>query len=265
MKRALAIMAATGVDFMSDATEANVMRFDEFELDTSLFELRRSGVRIAIEPQAFDLLVFLAKNRERTVTKEEIFKAIWGDRIVSEAALSSQISAARRALGDDGTSQRMIATLHGRGFRFVRPIQGAAQAVVNESQSNIIVDTKRPWVAVLPFTNQNRDPDDDYFADGITEDIITSISKHRWMSVVARNPAFAFRNSTDSIRVIGEKLNAHYVVTGNVRKEGARFRITVQLLDSRHRTLRLVREVRPRNAGCVRASGRNIGIGRSTY
>jgi class 3 adenylate cyclase/tetratricopeptide (TPR) repeat protein len=90
----------------------------------------------------------------------------------------------------------------------------------------------KPAVAVLPFTNQNRDPDEDYFADGISEDIITSLSKHRWLTVVARNSAFGFRNSADSIRTIGNKLSAQYIVTGTVRKAGARFRITIQLIDS---------------------------------
>jgi adenylate cyclase len=90
----------------------------------------------------------------------------------------------------------------------------------------------KPAVAVLPFTNQNRDPDEDYFADGISEDITTSLSKHRWLTVVARNSAFGLRNSADSIRTIGNKLSAQYIVTGTVRKAGARFRITIQLIDS---------------------------------
>ena len=224
------------VDFMTDTADPNVIRFDEFELDTSLFELRKSGERIPVEPQVFDLLVFLAKNHARTVTKEEIFAEIWGNRIVSDAALSSQIKAARRALGDDGTSQRIITTVHGRGFRFARPVEGAAPAVAGKDQPGESdmspAVTKRPSVAVLPFTNQNRDPQEDYFADGISEDIITTISKHRWLTVVARNPAFAFRNSADSLRIIGEKLNAGYIVTGSVRKAGPRFRITVQLVDA---------------------------------
>ena len=224
------------VDFMTDTADPNVIRFDEFELDTSLFELRKSGERIPVEPQVFDLLVFLAKNHARTVTKEEIFAEIWGNRIVSDAALSSQIKAARRALGDDGTSQRIITTVHGRGFRFARPVEGAAPAGAGKDRPGepdmSPAVTKRPSVAVLAFTNQNRDPQEDYFADGISEDIITTISKHRWLTVVARNPAFAFRNSADSLRIIGEKLNAGYIVTGSVRKAGPRFRITVQLVDA---------------------------------
>ena len=230
------LIQAYRVDFMADTADPNVIRFDEFELDTSLFELRKSGERIPVEPQVFDLLVFLAKNHERTVTKEEIFAEIWGTRIVSDAALSSQIKAARRALGDDGTSQRMITTVHGRGFRFARPVDDVAPAGAGKDRPGepdmSPAVTKRPSVAVLPFTNQNRDPQEDYFSDGISDDIITTISKHRWLMVVARNPAFAFRNSTDSLRMIGEKLNASYIVAGNVRKAGPRFRITVQLIDA---------------------------------
>ena len=82
------------------------------------------------------------------------------------------------------------------------------------------------------FVNQNRDPDEDYLADGISEDIITALAKHRWLTVVARNPAFAFRNSSERIRAVGQKLEADYVVTGTVRKAGARFRITVQVVEA---------------------------------
>jgi len=225
------------VDFASETAASNVIRFDEFELDTALFELRKSGERIPVEPQVFDLLVFLARNNERTVTKEEIFAAIWGDRIVSDAALSSQIKAARRALGDDGASQRMISTVHGRGFRFVIPVENAAPIPTEKNDENrgndaLAAIAKRPSIAVLPFANLNRDPDEDYFADGISKDITTALSKNRWLTVIARNPAFAFRNSKDSIRTIGEKLNADYVVTGSVRKAGTRFRITVQVVDA---------------------------------
>jgi TolB-like protein/class 3 adenylate cyclase len=224
------------VDAMPEAANPNVIRFDEFELDTSLFELRKSGERIPIEPQVFDLLVFLARNHMRTVTKEEIFAEIWGNRIVSDAALSSQIKAARRALGDDGASQRMITTIHGRGFRFAHPMKGLTEPQLAQANDELsggpAAATEQPAVAVLPFTNENRDPEENYFANGVSEDVITSISKHRWLTVVARSPSFAFRDSADSIRIIGEKLNARYIVTGSVRKAGSRMRITVQLVDA---------------------------------
>lgn len=225
------------VDIPPETTGSHVLSFDAFELDTSLFELRKAGERVAVEPQVFDLLLFLARNHGRTVTREEIFEAIWGDRIVSDAALSGQIKAVRRALGDDGASQRFIATVHGRGFRFVASVKHAgsrpaATADERVSSEAFAKAARRPSVAVLPFINQNRDRDEDYFADGISEDIITTLSKYRWLTVVARNPSFAFRDSKESTHAIGEKLQADYLVTGTVRKAGARFRITVQVVES---------------------------------
>lgn len=228
---------AYSVDISPETAGPQVLSFEEFELDTSLFELRRAGERVPLEPQAFDLLLFLARNHERTVTRDEIFEAIWGSRIVSDAALSGQIKAARRALGDDGTSQRIISTVHGRGFRFVLPVRQVEPKTAEAHQKPALNEAlsllaRRPSVAVLPFVNQNRDRDEDYFADGISEDVITTLSKYRWLTVVARNPSFAFRDSKDSIRIIGEKLHADYLVTGTVRKAGSRFRITVQVVES---------------------------------
>jgi TolB-like protein/class 3 adenylate cyclase/predicted negative regulator of RcsB-dependent stress response len=222
-------------DSVPNATATDVIRFGTFELDTTLFELRDAGKPVSVEPQAFDLLLLLARNHERTVTKEEIFSTIWSDRIVSDAALSSQIKAARRAIGDDGAAQKMISTVHGRGFRFVAPVEtGTLETILELPIENraLAAISSRPAVAILPFSNMNRDADEDYFADGITEDITTALAKNRWLTVVARNPAFSFRGSSDSIRRIGEQLNANYIVTGSVRKAGSRFRITAELVDA---------------------------------
>ena len=225
------------VEMTAEAVPPHVIRFGDFELDTALFELRQAGERIPLEPQVFDLLVFLARNSHRTVTREEIFTAIWGDRVVSDAALSSQIKAVRKAVGDDGTSQHTISTVHGRGFRFIAPIESGAPELAGEANggdadSTQIGAAKKPSVAVLPFTNLNQDSSEDVFAAGIAEDITTAIAKNRWLTVIARNPAFAFRGSNESIRAIGQKLNADYLVTGSVRKAGTRFRITVQVVDA---------------------------------
>ncbi len=235
------------VDMESDGSAPDVLYFEDFELDLSLFELRRAGERVTVEPQVFDLVVFLARNNDRVVTREEVFRAIWGDRIVSDSALSGQIKAARRVLGDDGASQRIIATVHGRGFRFVADVSHGpskkdpapaveadppVQLELPQAGERFAAAAHKPSVAVLPFTNLNHDREEDYFADGVSEDITTALSKNRWLSVVARNPAFAFRDSNDSVRSIGEQLRADYIVTGNVRKAGTRFRITVQVADT---------------------------------
>jgi TolB-like protein/class 3 adenylate cyclase/Tfp pilus assembly protein PilF len=230
-------IVAYRVEINPGAGVAGNLRFDDFELDLARFQLREAGAPVPVEPQVFDLLVFLARNRDRTVTRDEVFAAIWGDRIVSDAALSSQIKAARRALGDDGASQRMIATVHGRGFRFipevaVAPTDEAAAEPGNRVEAALSAIRQRPSVAVLPFANQNRDPAEDYLADGITEDVTTALAKNRWLTVIARNPAFAFRNSSDSLRTIGKKLDADYLVTGSLRKAGDRFRVTIQVVDA---------------------------------
>jgi TolB-like protein/class 3 adenylate cyclase/Tfp pilus assembly protein PilF len=224
------------VDF-SEATPSHVIRFGRFELDTAHFELRAGGERVPVEPQVFDLLVFLARNRDRTVTREEIFIAIWGDRIVSDAALSSQIKAARRAVGDDGATQHTISTVHGRGFRFIAAIENAApdmNSAGRDANAEVAAPqtARKPSIALLPFANLNRDPGEDHFATGIAEDITTALAKHRWLKVIARNSAFAFRDSRDSLRMIGEKLGAEYIVTGSVRKACTRFRITIEVVDA---------------------------------
>lgn len=220
------------VDFGDQPNSGHVIRFHDFELDTAHFELREKGDRVPVEPQVFDLLVLLARNANRTVTKDEIFSEIWANRIVSESALSSQIKAARRAVGDDGSAQRTIATVHGRGFRFVAPIKAAPRSEEDAASDTPDVTSVKPVAAVLPFTNLNAEPSEDYLADGITEDITTLLSKHRWLNVIARNPAFAFRGSREGLRSIGQKLGAEYLVTGSVRRAGQRFRVTVQVVEA---------------------------------
>ncbi|MGI9353480.1 MAG: winged helix-turn-helix domain-containing protein [Rhizobiaceae bacterium] len=225
------------VDLSKDAPFAsNVIRFGEFALDTNLLELQQSGERIAIEPMAFDLLVYLAQNSDRTVTKEDIFSEVWNNRIVSDSALSSQIKVARKALGDDGKAQHTIRTVHGRGFRFVAKVESDSGCKVVKQLDTmgtnaIAVVSGKPSVAVLPFTNLSGDASENYFSDGITEDITTALAKNRWLIVIARNPAFAFRDSILGIRAIGEALEANYLVTGSVRRAGNRARITTEVVD----------------------------------
>lgn len=224
----------------SSTPSSDVVCFNGFELDTKLYELRSSGRPVAIEPQVFDLLVYLSKNYKRTVTKDEVQVEIWNDRIVSEAALSSLIKAARKAVGDDGEAQHTIKTIRGRGFRFVASLDNAGPAIddtsmiEDDSELMDVIDaiTKKPTVAVLPFANPSHESSEDYLADGFAEDITTALSKNRWLSVVARNSAFAFRHAKDGIRQIGEALGADYVVTGSVRKAGSRARVTVQVVDT---------------------------------
>ena len=160
-----------------------VHRFLDFELDTDLRELRRSGRAIAIEPQVFDLLQYLIEGRHRVVTREELFDNIWRGRIVSDATLSSRIKAARQAVGDTGKDQSVIQTLPRRGFRFVPTVQNAAdqttQATSSQSELPLqemeLAQARKPSLAVLPFDNLSNNSEHAFFADGLVDDIINNL------------------------------------------------------------------------------------------
>ena len=224
-------------------------RFADFEIDLARRELRRGGAIVHIEPQVFDLLVHLIRNRDRIVSKDELIEVIWHGRIVSEAALSSRISAARRALGDSGNDQSLIRTMYKRGFRFVGEPQGAASApAVAHDQGRSAPaahDTVRlapsaeplplpdkPSIAVLPFQNMSREAEQEYFADGLTEDIITGLSRQRWFFVIARNSSFTYKGAAVDVRDVASQLGVRYVLEGSVRKAANRVRVTGQLIDA---------------------------------
>ncbi len=196
--------------------------------------MRRAGQPVAVEPRTFDLLKLLARNIGRTVTREEIFAEVWHGRIVSDAALSSQISAARRALGDDGNAQKMIATIHGRGFRLLE--QATVAAAVPDSGtagSSVAERMGMPTVVVLPLASLDHDGRGSLLAQGMTEDVITALSRNRWLRVIPRTAAFALESSSFDPAELARKAGADYLVTGTVQRVGNRVRITIQTLDAR--------------------------------
>ena len=215
--------------------------FDDHTLDTDRRELRRGSKPIAVEPQVFDLLVYLVQNRDHVVSKDDLIASVWGGRIVSESTLTSRINAARKAVGDSGEGQKLIRTIPRKGLRFV----GAVRTQPHVSQpatdpSDEIHEPLRPGlplpdrpaIAVLPFTNMSGDPEQEYFSDGISEDIITALSKLRWFIVIARNSSFIYKGKAVHMKQVAGELGVGYVVEGSVRKAGDRVRITVQLNDA---------------------------------
>jgi TolB-like protein/Tfp pilus assembly protein PilF len=213
--------------------------FDDHVLDAARRELRRNGIVVPVEPQVFDLLLYLIENRERVVSKEDIYGAVWKGRFVSESTLTSRINAARMALGDSGAVQRLIRTIPRKGFRFVSEVTDGgrgfsaplpAQAATPDTAIPEPVPFHRPAIAVLPFANMGGDPEQEYFADGMTEDIITALSKWRSFLVTARNSSFAYRGRNVDVRDVGRELGVRYVLEGSVRKSGSRLRITAQLI-----------------------------------
>jgi len=212
--------------------------FREHLLDTDLRELSREQVPVAVEPQVFDLVVHLMENRARVVSKDELIDKIWHGRSVSESTLTSRINAARKAIGDNGASQALIRTIARKGFRFIGEVEIKSGAAAPEpgrslmpSQTTLALPD-RPAIAVLPFTNMSGDREQDYFSDGISEDIITALSKLRWFFVVARNSSFVYKGRAVHIHEIARELGVRYVVEGSVRRSGNRVRISAQLNDA---------------------------------
>jgi TolB-like protein/tetratricopeptide (TPR) repeat protein len=216
-----------------------IISFDDCEIDVERREFRRASTAVHVEPQVFDLLVYLTQNRDRVVSKDEIFASIWEGRVVSDSTLTSRINAARTAVGDSGREQKLIRTVPRKGLRFVGEVrtqpQGAEPAVASKpapgpSRAALSLP-ERPAIAVLPFINMSGDPEQEYFSDGISEDIITGLSKLRWFFVIARNSSFTYKGKTVHLKQVAEELGVGYVVEGSVRKSGDRVRITAQLND----------------------------------
>ena len=216
-------------------------------IDLAAYELRCGDRLLPVEPQVFDLLLMLIERRDRVVSKDEIIAQVWQGRSVSEATLSSRIKAARQAIGDDGSAQKLIRTVHGRGFRFVgaveeiaTPSEGAGITSGRSAASALTQDERlrppadRPSLVVMPFDNLSSERDD-YFVDGVVEEITSSLSRVREFFVIARQSAFAYKGRFVDVRQVGRELGVVYVVEGTVRRGGDRLRISVQLVDAESR------------------------------
>jgi TolB-like protein/DNA-binding winged helix-turn-helix (wHTH) protein len=238
-------------------------RFAEFEIDLSQHELRRLGESVHIEPQVFDLIVHLVRNHERIVSKDELIETVWNGRIISEAALSSRINGARRALGDNGNDQLFIRTLHKRGFRFVGDVKTVSALETDADAVRLVPDDAvasrkipvglsvasevgrlddvvseavkadaitRASIAVMPFENMSGDPENDYFSYGLTEDIIRLLARNRWLTVISRHSTISFQGRSIDAREVGEQLGVAYVMVGSVRKNREAVRIRAELV-----------------------------------
>jgi TolB-like protein/Flp pilus assembly protein TadD len=210
--------------------------FEEYAFDTDRRELHRGADVVSVAPQVFDLLDYLIRNRERVVSKDDLIHAIWSGRAVSDAALTTRLNVARTAIGDSGERQRLIKTVPRKGFRFVGEVREARDAAGpnpgDAAPESAPALPDKPSIAVLPFENMSGDPEQEYFADGMVEEIITALSRFKSLFVIARNSSFTFKGRAVDIKEVGRRLGVRYVLEGAVRKASGKVRITGQLIDA---------------------------------
>jgi TolB-like protein/tetratricopeptide (TPR) repeat protein len=213
--------------------------FEDCSFDRDRRELHRGAEAVTVAPQVFDLLEYLIRNRERVVSKDDLINAVWDGRVVSDAALTTRLNVARGVIGDSGQEQRLIKTLPRKGFRFIGLVQeldGPESATATDPRAEppqpALTLPDRPSIAVLPFQNMSGGLDQDYFADGIVDDIITALSRFKFLFVIARNSSFVYKGRAVDIKQVGRELGVRYILEGSVRKIAGKVRIAGQLIDA---------------------------------
>ena len=203
---------------------------ESYRLDVGDERLWKGDQPIQISNKAFQLLRLFVSNPNRLLTKDDIFEAVWGEVCVSEGLIKEYVHDLRLALGDDPKQPRYIETVHGRGYRFLGGIdKGNDPARVETRWEH---GSHPPSLVVLPFFNLSDDPEQEYFSDGITEDIITELSRFSGLIVIARNSSFAYKELAADIKQVARELGVSYVMEGSVRRDGDRLRITAQLIEA---------------------------------
>ena len=219
---------------------AVIYRFGEFELDLARAELRAGATPRPLEPQVFALLTHLVENRDRLVSRDELLEKVWDGRVVSDAAIASRIKSARQALGDDGTAQRFIRTMHRQGFRFVAPVKAvqaesviAPGAVSAAMPEGLRAEASKPSIAVLPFRLLGDAGPYAAVAEALPDELIIDLARLRWLFVTARGSSFRLRASDADMSEIGLLLGIRYCLTGTVEILGSTLVVSVELVDTR--------------------------------
>jgi TolB-like protein len=194
--------------------------------------LLRKGQPVAVSSRGLQLLEALLSSPGRVLTKTELMRAAWGDTAVEESNLSVQIAALRKQLGPTGDGGDWITTIPRVGYRFVGlPAQASAEGIAG-TNSPPIEREHRPSIVVLPFANLSGEKEQEYLADGITEDIITALTRFRWFFVIARNSSFAYKGKSPNAKQLSQELGVRYLLEGSVRKSSQHIRISAQLVDA---------------------------------
>ena len=211
---------------------SEIFRFGDLELDTAVFQVRRAGVRLAVQPQVFDVLRYLLTHRDRVVSKDELIEQVWQGRFISDTTLASRIKAVRQLAGDTGSEQRLVRTIRNRGYQFVGDVS------VRMTNTREIVAPQGPGpasgitgVAVMPFETYGSTPEEDHFGPAVAADIIGLLARHHWLRVISRGSSFLYSDSRTSPQEIGRALGVRYLLMGRVRRSGVRLVIDAELAD----------------------------------
>jgi TolB-like protein len=215
-----------------------VFQFNQITLDSAQYRLCLSGEPIPVEPRVFDLLSYLIENRERVVSRDELLGNLWKGKVVTDAALGVCLKDARKAVGDTGDRQSIIKTIHGRGYQFIAEVAEIGEGSITpadkaEVARNSLVPADKPSVAILPFHNLSNDPEQDYFCDGIAEDIIANLCRYRELFVIDHHSTFSYRDGGLDAALIANELGVEYFTKGNVRRSGGQVRVSLQLIEAK--------------------------------
>jgi adenylate cyclase len=206
--------------------------FGRFRLDLRRRRLLHDGEPVKLGGRALDVLHLLASAEGAVVSKDELMTRLWPGRTVAENNLHVHISALRKALDERGEGDSYIVTVPGRGYRLTH-LDGSQPAGSNgPAAAQHLPLPDKPSIAVLPFANLSADPEQEYFADGIAEDIITALSRYPSLFVIARNSSFTYKNLAVDVNRVGGELGVRYVLEGSLRKAGRRIRVTAQLIET---------------------------------
>lgn len=213
---------------------ATICQFGPFCLDPDAGILFRGAEPTMLGQRAVALLRVLLVQPRMPVSKDVLIDAAWSGLAVEESNLTVQIAALRRVLAAEAGGERWIETLPRRGYRYVGPTVAIDNppATASPQRSKALALPDKPSIAVLPFSNLSGDPDQEYFADGMVDDIITGLSRINWLFVIARNSTFIYKGGAVDVKQVGRELGVRYVLEGSVRKAGDSVRITGQLIDA---------------------------------
>jgi len=218
---------------MGDTPPHESVSFGPFRLDLGLRQLSRDGNPIKLGTRALDILCTLAAASGEIVTKDELMERVWTGLVVEESNLQVQVSALRKALEETDGATHLV-TVPGRGYRLMG-VRSSQAVGSEEPTTETAPGTERPSIAVLPFQNMSNDPNQEYFADGMVEEIIAGLARVKWLLVIARNSTFTYKGKAVDVRQVGRELGVRYVVEGSVRKSANRLRTTAKLIEAETR------------------------------